>query len=135
MTVNHIDRTVRGAHRTRTAIYLRSASAPQSNPDSSLVAQRRVLMAAIDQCDLELADEYSDAGIAGQTLDRFGLARLLQDACADPRPFDFVLVADFSRISRDVARVMEVATQLANLGICLITADRATASLSATSRM
>ena len=46
------------------------------------------------------------------------------------------LVADSSRISRDVAQVLEVATQLANLGIRLINADQATAALfSATNRM
>lgn len=125
MSVNHADRT----GRERIALYLRSASALQSDPESSLAAQRRVLMTAVDQCGLEPAGEYCDAGIASPTLDRPGLARLLQDACASPRPFDFVLVENFSRISRDAAHVVEVATQLARLGIRLIAAEQAAAAL------
>jgi DNA invertase Pin-like site-specific DNA recombinase len=123
MILNHTDRTGRG----RVALYLRSATAPQSDPESSLAAQRRVLMAAVDQWDLEPAGEYGDAGIAGMTLERPGLARLLQDAYVQPRPFEFVLVADLTRISRDAVQVIEVATQLAKFGIRLITADQATA--------
>ncbi|QEX20234.1 hypothetical protein FRZ61_01500 [Hypericibacter adhaerens] len=123
MTVNHTEPT----GRERVALYLRSASAPQGDPESSLADQRRLLMAAADQCGLEPAGEYGDASIGGLTLECPGLARLLQDASTNPRLFDFVLVADFSRISRNAVQVMEVAGQLANLGIRLIAADQATA--------
>lgn len=128
MTINHTDRTVCSNGCARVALYLRSASTRQGDSDSSLAAQGRALTATVRQCGLEPAGEYRDAGISGLTLDRPGLAQLLQDACANPRPFDFVLVADFSRISRNSVQVIEVATQLANLGIRLITADQATAA-------
>ena len=127
MTVNHTDRPTHGTGK-RVALYLRSASASQGDPESSLAAQRRVLTAAVRQCGLECAGEYRDPGVAGLTVERPGLARLLQDGCANPRPFDLVLVADVSRISRDAIRVIEVATQLTNLGIRLVTADQPTAA-------
>jgi DNA invertase Pin-like site-specific DNA recombinase len=118
-----------GPGRDRVALYLRSASAPQRDPESSLAAQGHALSTIVRQCGLELAGEYRDAGISGLTLDRLSLAQLLQDASANPRPFDFVLVANFSRISRDAIQVIEVAGQLADLGIRLITADHAAAAV------
>jgi site-specific DNA recombinase len=135
MTVNHTERTGCSTRCARAAIYLRSASTLQGDPESSLAAQSGTLMAMVRPCGLELAGEYRDAGISSLTLDRPGLAQLLQDASANPRPFDFVLVANFSRISRDAIQVIEVVGQLADLGIQLITADQAAAApFSATDR-
>ena len=116
--------------RNRIALYLRSATMEQGDgPAASLAGQRKILLGLAARHDLQVVGEYEDAGISSLSRDRPGLDRLLQDACAKPRQFDFVLVEDFARISRDTSHQMEIATMLKGRAISLLTADQLSSTL------
>jgi DNA invertase Pin-like site-specific DNA recombinase len=120
----------RARKRNRIALYLRSATIEQGDdPAASLAGQRKTLLGLAARHDLQIVGEYEDTGISGLSRERPGLDRLLQDACAKPRQFDFVLVDDLARISRDTSHLMEVATMLKGRAIALVTADQLASTL------
>jgi DNA invertase Pin-like site-specific DNA recombinase len=116
------------AGKPRVAFYLRSACTQQGTLAESLAGQRDTLVDLVIKHGLELTGEYSDVAASGRNLNRPGLIQLLQAARAEPRPFDVVLVEDFSRLSRDATQVIQVTTRLAQAGIRLVSADEVTSA-------
>src|SRR5688500_5211458 len=89
----------------RVALYYR-VSQPGQVDAYSLDAQRRLLPEHAQRMGWEVAGEYEDAGISGESLVyRPGMMQLLADAQAGR--FDVILVIEDSRLSRGHLRDWE----------------------------
>jgi site-specific DNA recombinase len=104
----------------RCAIYKRSACKMQR--PASPGEQERHCRDAADQHGWTVLNEYvrEDEGLSGSTLlGREALLSLLRDGERTPRPFDVLLVDDTSRLSRNLADVLEITQKLKHCGIRL----------------
>ncbi len=102
----------------RCAIYARYSSDLQR--DRSIEDQIRNCQRHADQNGwLVLSGHiYSDRAMSGaSTFGRTGLERLLREAEASPRPFDYVLIDDTSRLSRKMGEVDTIVERLRFHGI------------------
>ena len=92
---------------TRTAIgYVRVSTKEQAGNGQSLEAQRTKVKAYATMHDLELSEVLEDAGHSAKTLDRHGMATLLE--LIRRRKVDVVVVAKLDRITRSVRDLGEL---------------------------
>ena len=87
--------------RKRAACYARVSTARQFERDLSIPDQLRQLREYCELNNIELVDEFVEAGISGRDDCRPEFQRMLANAYSDTRPYDFVLVHSFSRFARD----------------------------------
>lgn len=102
----------------RCAIYARYSSDLQR--DRSIDDQVRNCRQFAEKKDWVVLDGhiYTDRAVSGATIaGRSGLAELLKTAEAKPRPFDYVLVDDTSRLSRDKIEQLQIIRDLEDSGI------------------
>jgi site-specific DNA recombinase len=102
----------------RCAIYTRYSSDLQN--DRSIEDQERNCRSAAAQKGWIVAEDhnYADRAVSGTTtIGRSALQELLQAAKGRPRPFDYVLIDDTSRLSRNQADQLGLVDELAYLGI------------------
>lgn len=102
----------------RCAIYSRYSSLNQF--DRSIDDQIRKCRQCADQLGWEVLDGhiYTDRAVSGTTtIGRTGLASLLEVAERRPRSFDYILVDDTSRLSRDQVEQAQIIRDLKDEGI------------------
>jgi len=85
----------------RVVLYLRVSTDRQAKQNTSIPAQRKELDAEVHRRRWIKVDEYVDEGESGTTDNRPRFQEMLADARKRPRPFDAILVYDFSRFARD----------------------------------
>ncbi|WP_083765898.1 recombinase family protein [Symbiobacterium thermophilum] len=86
----------------RAAAYIRVSTGMQAEEGESLPAQQARLHAWAKENGYVIVREYVDAGESARTADRPQFVRMLQDAKAQPRPFDSVLVWKWDRFARNM---------------------------------
>ncbi|MEW8979937.1 MAG: recombinase family protein [Symbiobacterium sp.] len=86
----------------RAAAYIRVSTGMQAEEGESLSAQQARLHAWAKENGYVIVREYVDAGESARTADRPQFVRMLQDAKAQPRPFDAVLVWKWDRFARNM---------------------------------
>jgi DNA invertase Pin-like site-specific DNA recombinase len=101
------------------AIYTRTAAANASRIED----QRRSAEAYIAERGLTASSErYDDDGHSGNTTDRPGLRRLMEDAAAGK--VGCVVVHDYPRLARDVAVLADVVDFFQSRGVDLVSATQ-----------
>lgn len=104
----------------RAVIYARCSSLKQADRDLSVPAQ-------LDACRLHaqrrgwlVVAEYHDDGISGfEDERRPAFRRMLADMVQQPRPFDVIIVWDFSRFSRSLEHSLKAMQDLRAVGVSL----------------
>lgn len=100
----------------RAAIYARSAQEDRTAIERQLVACRvraGELGLSIDESQI-----YVDCGVPGNNLERLRqLQKLMSAAESVPRPFDYVLFTDVSRLGRDLLGVIRLLDRLSSAGV------------------
>ena len=86
--------------------YVRVSTQDQADSGASLEAQRTKIRAYATMHDLELAEMIEDAGYSAKSLERPGMARLLE--LIRQRKVDVVIVAKLDRITRSVRDLGEL---------------------------
>ena len=107
-----------------------AASYTQVSTDDqqSLMAQlERIRTAAYEQ-GLSLVREYEDEGYNGATDDRPGFQQMIANALSPEKPFDTIIVYDFSRFSRSASDFTRYRNQLEEAGVRLLSATEPAAS-------
>lgn len=114
-------RTTEG--RIRCAIYARTARAPGTE---SIEKQIMVCRSTAAEHDWLVNDEFIavDEGTSGDTLvGGTGLRSLVALAKAEPRPFDFILCSESTRVGRNLADVSTTIQSLHDHGVHLYCAE------------
>lgn len=101
------------------AIYARYST--ENQDAASPEGQERVCRAHAERLGHAVVNVYTDAGISGTTTNRPGLQRMLADAAG--RKFKAVIVADISRLSRNLRDQLNITSQLTDLGVTVLDAD------------
>ena len=104
----------------RAVLYARCSSTKQADRDLSVPAQ-------LDACRLHaqrqgwlVTAEYHDDGISGfEDERRPAFRRMLADMVEQPRPFDVIVVWDFSRFSRSLEHSLKAMQDLRAVGVSL----------------
>jgi site-specific DNA recombinase len=104
----------------RAVLYARCSSLKQADRDLSVPAQ-------LDACRLHaqrqgwlVTAEYHDDGISGfEDERRPAFRRMLADMVGQPRPFDVIVVWDFSRFSRSLEHSLKTMQDLRAVGVSL----------------
>ena len=125
-TINH-NTTANGSIQKQAGtavIYLRAACREQAvcRPQvPSTVAQHHMCRKAAEQANLKVVDCFADYGTKGRLAQRPGLRGLLHYA-AKHHP-DYLIVANDSRLGRNVDDLTEILSQLAEANIKLLVAN------------
>jgi DNA invertase Pin-like site-specific DNA recombinase len=104
----------------RAVLYARCSSQKQADRDLSVPAQ-------LDHCrqhalrrDWHVVGEYHDDGISGfEDERRPAFRRMMADMVQDKRPFDVIVVWDFSRFSRSLEHSLRIMQELRGAGVQL----------------
>jgi len=107
------------------AIYLRSATIDQTDPQSSLENQRREVLEYAERQNWRIVETYADLGKSGADFSRPGFQRMISDASKTPKPFDAILVREYSRFSRDLPQGLHYEAKLKKCGVEIWTATQA----------
>lgn len=83
------------------AIYLRVSTQRQAEKDLSIPDQRRRLKEYCKARDMEIVDEYCDPGVSARDDNRPDFRRMIDDGLHPEKPFDAIIVLNFSRFFRD----------------------------------
>ena len=101
------------------AFYGRYSS--DSQRDTSIEDQRRVVQRWAEQHGHEIAATFSDSAISGANIRLLtGLQTALAAACTRPAPFDAISVDQLSRLSRDVGDTDAIVKRLRFFGVRVI---------------
>lgn len=84
----------------RVALYARVSSSDETNKGDSVSAQLTALRKFCEEHQAEIVATYTDEGISGMRSDRPEFERMIAEATTSNR-FDFVLIEDYARFSRD----------------------------------
>lgn len=103
----------------KAALYVRVSTTRQAEAGISIEDQIARLSSRCREKGWQIAETYEDAGHSAKTLNRPALERLLADAARKPKPFDFVLAIDNTRVSRVNEQFLAVRTLLAKNQISL----------------
>ena len=103
------------------AIYTRVSVVESGNKGVSVGAQEADLRNLCTKYGATIHRVYADEDYSGTSDKRPEFKRMVTDAQAEPRPFDFVLVYDSSRFYRDVWGAMFYRKHFEDLGIKVIT--------------
>jgi DNA invertase Pin-like site-specific DNA recombinase len=114
------------ARRNRRAVsYLRSATRPPGGDNPAIETQRRVCRQRAAQLGLTIEDEYIDSGRSGNDLKRPGLSALRARFGREPT-ITHVVVADYSRLTRNRLHDIQLTDELQQHEITLVTCDATT---------
>jgi DNA invertase Pin-like site-specific DNA recombinase len=116
--MNYQEKKFEEAGTIRCAIYKRSAE--QSQNGDSLMGQESVCREFAWKRGWIVLDDYirEDRAMSGISIGgRKGLNSLFNDAKTEPRPFDYILFSETSRLSRDLADVLNLSSTLAHCGV------------------
>src|ERR1022692_1665063 len=101
----------------RAASYLRVSTSDQASRDLSVPGQRRAIANYAKAHNLQLVQEYVDAGESARTTARPKFQEMLTDSRSKPAPFELVVVYDFSRFSRDATDAAVTKRDLRRRGV------------------
>src|SRR5579871_3952874 len=100
----------------RAAIYLRVSTKKQAERDLFIPDQRRQIEAFCETQGLKVVAEYADLGISARSDRRPEFLKMCADAAAKAKPFDVVVVYNWSRFFRDAAQSMTYQRELEKRG-------------------
>lgn len=104
----------------KVALYARvSTRGHNQTPETQLLALREYAAAR----QLEIVEEYVDAGFSGSKSSRPALDRMMQDARR--RRFDSVIVARFDRFARSTRHLIQALEEFQSLGIAFVSLNEA----------
>jgi DNA invertase Pin-like site-specific DNA recombinase len=104
----------------RAVIYARCSSLKQADRDLSVPAQLDACRQHAARQGWLIVGEYHDDGISGfEDERRPAFRRMLADMVASPRPFDVIVVWDFSRFSRSLEHSLKAMQDLRAAGVSL----------------
>src|SRR6266481_4401366 len=107
------------APKMKIAFYGRYSS--DSQRDTSIEDQRRVVQRWAEQHGHEIAATFSDSAISGANIRLLaGLQTALAAACTRPAPFDAISVDQLSRLSRDIGDTDAIVKRLKFFGIRIV---------------
>lgn len=101
----------------RAAIYLRVSTKKQAERDLSIPDQRRQIEAFCEAQGLTIVAEYADLGVSARSDRRPEFQRMCSQAGSKPRPFDVVVVYNWSRFFRDAAQSITYQRELEKRGV------------------
>jgi len=101
----------------RAAVYLRVSTKKQAERDLSIPDQRRQIEAFCAANDLEIVAEYADLGVSARSDRRPEFQKMCAHAGAKVKPFDVVVVYNWSRFFRDAAQSITYQRELEKRGI------------------
>ena len=104
------------------AIYLRAAPMGQVNAGVSIEAQKMSVMLAANELGYFVKAEYIDTERSRPSEQPTDFQRLVADCRSDRRPYETVIVHDFTRISRYHDEVEACRRMLKEVGVKLISA-------------
>lgn len=91
---------------TRAVTYLRVSTEKQAERDLSIPNQRHQIKAFCEREKLKIVSEYSDAGVSARSDRRPEFQKMISAAKGKPRPFDEVVVYNWSRFFRDATEAL-----------------------------
>ncbi len=104
----------------RAVLYARCSSMKQADRDLSVPAQLDACRLHAQRLGWLVTADYHDDGISGfEDERRPAFRRMLADMVEQPRPFDVIVVWDFSRFSRSLEHSLRVGGDLAAAGVVL----------------
>ncbi|WP_442681583.1 recombinase family protein [Sphingomonas sp. ASY06-1R] len=106
--------------RKRAYAYLRLSVDREGGAPQSIEAQRNAIRAYAKKHDLEIVEEFADAGFSGQTQHRPEFQRMVAQATADDRPVDTVLIYMLSRLARSMRLFFNTIGDLEDAGVEVI---------------
>ena len=101
----------------RAAIYLRVSTKKQAERDLSIPDQRRQIEAFCEAQGLKVVAEYADLGVSARSDRRPEFLKMCAHAAAKTKPFDMVVVYNWSRFFRDAAQSMTYQRELEKRGV------------------
>ena len=108
----------------RAAAYVRVSTKRQAENELSLAEQKGGIADYAARNGFTLVAEYVEAGASGTTDRRPELQRLVRDATRRPRPFEVVLVFNYSRFFRNAEEFAAYKLKLAKSGVRLLSATQ-----------
>ncbi len=99
-------------------LYLRVASADQQDQRDGISEQREVCTREAERLGAVVTDEYVDAGVSGNRMNRPGLLGLLRRVAE--RPVRYVIVRDRTRLARNAADDAAIRERLKQSGVTLV---------------
>jgi|SRR5262245_52269134 len=113
--------------------YVRVSTEKQADGGVSLEAQEQKIRAMAVVKDVELVDVIVDAGESAKSLQRPGMARLLE--LVDRKAVDTVIIAKLDRLTRSVVDLGELLTRFKKRGVTLVSVADSLDTRTATGRM
>lgn len=107
----------------RLALYVRVSTDKQATHGHSLDGQRQRLQEYAAARGLQVVETVCDEGLSAKTLDRPGMARVMQ--LAEARDIDAVVVTKGDRVSRSLRDLLNLGAALEAFGVALVTTDEA----------
>jgi site-specific DNA recombinase len=101
----------------RAAIYLRVSTKKQAERDLSIPDQRRQIETFCEAQGLKIVAEYSDLGVSARSDRRPEFQKMWAAAGAKQRPFEVVVVYNWSRFFRDAAQSITYQRELEKRGV------------------
>ena len=121
--------------RKRCYIYTRVSTTAQVD-GYSLAAQEESLRQYAEYRDLEIANEYCDAGISGGSVEhRISFQKMISDIVAQKDDISFVLVFKLSRFGRNSADVLKYMQLLQDYDIDLVSVNESIDSSTQSGKM
>ena len=113
--------------------YVRVSTDKQADRGVSLEAQTEKVRAMAVVKDVELVDVIVDAGESAKSLQRPGMARLLE--LVDSKAVDVVIIAKLDRLTRSVADLAELLKRFKRRGVSLVSVADSLDTQSAAGRL
>lgn len=110
------------SHANRCAIYARSATGHKANGSVKAQIARCREFAARRGWEVLNEDIYVDSGVSGLSKEHRALNELIA-AASSLRPFGYVLVVSFDRLSRSLPHYLELRCKLQAFGIRLLSVE------------
>lgn len=107
----------------RVHLLARATSAKQDDINAGIEAQLRRLRAHVAERCWIAAGETIEVGVAGNSMDRPGLKKILALAASEASPFDILLVVSADRIASDIGTLSLVERHLWENGIAIHTLE------------
>ena len=110
-------KALNGKGQKRAYVYLRLSVDKEGGTPQSIDAQRSAIRAYAKKQDIQIVEEFVDAGFSGQNDRRPDFQRMVAQATAGDRPVDLVLMYMFSRIARNMRLFFNTLGDLEDAGV------------------
>ena len=110
----------RGNVKMRAYVYLRLSVDKEDGKAQSIEAQRTAIHDYARRHNVELVEEFVDAGLSGQSDKRPAFNRMIEQATERPSPVDIVLIYRIARLARNMRLFFNSLDGLADAGVEVI---------------